>query len=78
MATAAPQVVSAFVAPTNAKFAAEWMLPNSTNERLFNFCGPVDQHVRQIEIAFSIRIKRRGDHFELSGARTNVQHTQSF
>jgi phosphate starvation-inducible protein PhoH and related proteins len=78
MATAAPQVVTTFVSPINSKYAAEWTLPTSTNERLLNFCGPVDQHLRQIEIAFSIRIKRRGDHFELSGARANVEHTVIF
>jgi phosphate starvation-inducible protein PhoH and related proteins len=78
MATAAPQVVTAFVAPINSKYAAQWLLPDSSNERLSNFCGPVDQHLRQIEIAFSIRIKRRGDHFELSGPRSNVEQSQTF
>ncbi len=78
MASAAPQVVTALVAPLQPKFAVEWLLPNASNDRLLNFCGPVDQHLRQIEIAFSIRIKRRADHFEISGPRTHVERAQLF
>jgi phosphate starvation-inducible protein PhoH and related proteins len=43
------------------------------NERLANFCGPLDEHLRQIETAFDITIGRRGEHCRLSGDATKVR-----
>jgi phosphate starvation-inducible protein PhoH and related proteins len=37
------------------------------NERLANFCGPLDEHLRQIATAFDITIGRRGEHCRLTG-----------
>jgi phosphate starvation-inducible protein PhoH and related proteins len=43
------------------------------NERLANFCGPLDEHLRQIETAFDITIGRRGEHCRLSGDAGKVR-----
>jgi phosphate starvation-inducible PhoH-like protein len=43
------------------------------NERLANFCGPLDEHLRQIETAFDITIGRRGEHCRLSGDAAKVR-----
>jgi phosphate starvation-inducible protein PhoH and related proteins len=61
-----------------ARFASAWNLPNATNDRLQNFCGPLDQNIRQIETALSVRVKRRADHFELAGMRSAVEQASQF
>jgi phosphate starvation-inducible PhoH-like protein len=37
------------------------------NERLANLCGPLDEHLRQIETAFDVTIARRGEHCRITG-----------
>ncbi|OIQ81109.1 PhoH-like protein [mine drainage metagenome] len=39
------------------------------NVRLAHLCGPLDENLRQIEIAFDIAIRHREQHFTLEGAR---------
>ncbi|MDR2000289.1 MAG: PhoH family protein [Zoogloeaceae bacterium] len=45
------------------------------NERLANLCGPLDEHLRQIEAAFDVTIARRGEHCRLSGEAARVKAT---
>jgi phosphate starvation-inducible PhoH-like protein len=37
------------------------------NQRLLNLCGPVNQHLGQIEEFYSVKINCRGNQFEVSG-----------
>jgi hypothetical protein len=37
------------------------------NDRLAALCGPLDQHVRQVEERLGLEINRRGSHFTLTG-----------
>jgi phosphate starvation-inducible PhoH-like protein len=37
------------------------------NQRLVNLCGPVNQHLRQIEDYFDVKINNRSNHFEITG-----------
>ncbi len=37
------------------------------NMRLASLCGPLDEHLRQIETAFDVAISRRGEHFSIQG-----------
>jgi phosphate starvation-inducible PhoH-like protein len=37
------------------------------NRRLANLCGALDENLRQIETAFDVSIRRRGEHFSLRG-----------
>ena len=39
------------------------------NERLSNLCGPLDEHLRQLENALDVSIARRGERFRIHGAR---------
>jgi phosphate starvation-inducible PhoH-like protein len=39
------------------------------NTRLAALCGPLDAHLRQIEISLDVSIRRRGAHFTVQGAR---------
>jgi phosphate starvation-inducible PhoH-like protein len=52
------------------------------NERLANFCGPLDENIRQIETAFDVIIARRGEHCRITGdaahARLAAQALQHF
>jgi phosphate starvation-inducible PhoH-like protein len=39
------------------------------NTRLAHLCGPLDEHLRDIEAAFGVTMTRRGEHFRVEGAR---------
>ena len=45
------------------------------NTRLANLCGPVDQHIRQIESRLGVDIACRGGEFQISGATDMVEMT---
>jgi len=45
----------------------EVVLQPLDNERLANFCGPLDENVRQIETAYDVTIARRGERCRVSG-----------
>lgn len=39
------------------------------NERLSNLCGPLDENLRQIEVALEVEIGRRAEQFRVAGER---------
>lgn len=41
-----------------------------TNDQLWRLCGPLDEHLRQIEQGLGVTIARRSHHFEVTGPRT--------
>ena len=43
------------------------VLTPENHHRLANLCGQFDEHLRQIEQGLNIRIKNRGNHFQLDG-----------
>ena len=45
------------------------------NRRLSHLCGPLDEHLRQIEAALSVRITHRAEHFNIEGERAAAQRT---
>ena len=53
--------------------SVELTLSPSDNARLANFCGPLDENLRQIEAAFDVTIARRGEHCRISGTLTNAR-----
>lgn len=42
------------------------------NTNLANFCGPLDENLRQIANAFNVSLKRRGDHITIKGPDANI------
>lgn len=46
------------------------ILAPDDHQRMANLCGQFDEHIRQIEERLGLRIKNRGNHFELSGNET--------
>ncbi len=45
------------------------------NDRLAAVCGPLDEHLRQIEDRLGLEIRRRGTHFSVSGDRADAGAT---
>jgi phosphate starvation-inducible PhoH-like protein len=43
------------------------------NHRLANLCGPLDEHLRQVERRLGIEINYRGNHFKLLGKTEAIQ-----
>lgn len=48
-------------------------LEPADNERLANLCGPLDQHLRQLELRLGVEISNRGNDFRVSGPPTPVR-----
>jgi len=46
-------------------------LEPADNERLAALCGPLDEHLRQVESRFGVTVNRRGNRFRLTGERAN-------
>jgi len=53
----------------NAPSTCELVLEPADNERLAVLCGPLDEHLRQIETRLSVGVHRRGNVFLIEGAR---------
>ncbi len=49
----------------------EFDLSPADNERLASLCGPLDDHLRQIENRLAVSVNRRGSHFRVSGERAS-------
>lgn len=49
------------------------VLTPENHHRLANLCGQFDEHLRQIEQGLNIRIKNRGNHFQLDGQLASVE-----
>jgi len=47
----------------------ECVLESADNDHLAAICGPLDEHLRQLESGLSVSIHRRGNRFQVSGAR---------
>jgi len=43
------------------------------NDRLSNFCGQLDSHLRQIETRLQVEIANRGNQFKVTGSESSVQ-----
>ena len=56
----------------------EFALEPIDNERLANVCGPLDEHLRQIELRLGVEIANRGHVFRVTGDDKAVQAAQRF
>ncbi|MFK5971373.1 MAG: PhoH family protein [Candidatus Marithrix sp.] len=52
----------------------EFTLRPSDNKRLANLCGKFDEHLRQLENRFDVKINNRGHHFSIIGLTDAVQN----
>lgn len=51
------------------------MLEPVDNPRLANLCGPLNQHLHQIERRLGVQIRNRGNYFSVSGADESASQT---
>ena len=58
---------------TAVQSSQEFTLLPDDNERLSNFCGQFDVHLRQIEKRVNVDIANRSNHFYVTGAEAAVQ-----
>jgi len=55
----------------NAGPQREVSFDGAGNDRLAAICGPLDEHLRQIEERLGLEIRRRGTHFSVTGERAD-------
>jgi phosphate starvation-inducible PhoH-like protein len=55
----------------SAAVTRELVLEPADNERLAILCGPLDEHLRQIETRLAVGVHRRGNVFRIEGARAD-------
>lgn len=60
---------------TVAQFSQEITLLPADNQRLSNFCGQLDIHLRQIEQRLQVDIANRSNHFKITGVAEAVKAT---
>ncbi|MEE9552294.1 MAG: PhoH family protein [Gammaproteobacteria bacterium] len=53
--------------------SAELTLEPADNQRLSNLCGPLDEHLRQIERRMGVEINNRGNAFQVIGTVKSVE-----
>jgi len=58
--------------PETAPLSAELVFEPVDNLRLANLCGPVDEHLRQIERRLGVEINNRGNTFQVIGTAQSV------
>ena len=56
--------------------ATELVLEPEDNERLANLCGPLDEHLRQVERRMGVEINHRANRFRIIGTPVSVKLTQ--
>jgi phosphate starvation-inducible protein PhoH and related proteins len=61
----------------NPRDALRIDLAETNNDILANLCGPLEQNLRAIEIAFDIQLRRRGSIFELIGPAAKCAAAQA-
>jgi phosphate starvation-inducible PhoH-like protein len=53
------------------------VLAPADNIRLVELCGPLDQHLHQIETRLGVEVKRRGNRFQIIGLAEGVRRAES-
>jgi phosphate starvation-inducible PhoH-like protein len=53
------------------------VLAPADNIRLVELCGPLDQHLHQIEARLGVEVKRRGNRFQIIGVPSAIKQAES-
>ena len=59
--------------PESAPLSSEFVLDPADNQRLANLCGPLDEHLRQIERRLGVEINNRSNTFQVIGTAQAVE-----
>ncbi len=63
-------------ADTSQPLSADLILDPSDNQRLANLCGPLDEHLRQVERRMGVEINNRGNTIQVIGTARSVELTE--
>jgi len=47
------------------------------NVRLVELCGPLDEHLRQIETRLGVEVRRRGNRFQIVGLSDAIKRAEA-
>ena len=53
------------------------VLAPADNIRLVELCGPLDQHLHQIEARLGVEVKRRGNRFQIIGGPAAIKQAET-
>ena len=53
------------------------VLAPADNIRLVELCGPLDEHLHQIETRLGVEVKRRGNRFQIIGMPAAIKHAET-
>jgi phosphate starvation-inducible PhoH-like protein len=53
------------------------VLAPADNIRLVELCGPLDQHLHQIEARLGVEVRRRGNRFQIIGLPAAIKHAET-
>jgi phosphate starvation-inducible PhoH-like protein len=53
------------------------LLAPADNVRLVELCGPLDEHLRQIEAALGVEVRRRGNRFQIIGLPAAIKRAET-
>ena len=53
------------------------VLAPADNIRLVELCGPLDQHLHQIEARLGVEVKRRGNRFQIIGVQSAIERAET-
>jgi phosphate starvation-inducible protein PhoH and related proteins len=53
------------------------LLAPADNMRLVELCGPLDEHLHQIEARLSVEVRRRGNRFQIIGLPSAIQRAEA-
>ena len=62
---------------SDPSYSTAFSLEPADNQRLASLCGPLDQHLRQVEHRLGVEISNRGNLFEVVGSSRSVQATSN-
>src|SRR5271154_6418894 len=53
------------------------LLAPADNVRLIELCGPLDEHLHQIEARLGVEVRRRGNRFQIIGVATAIRRAEA-
>ncbi len=53
------------------------LLAPADNVRLVELCGPLDEHLHQIEARLGVEVRRRGNRFQIIGSPAAIKRAEA-
>ena len=62
---------------SSAPLTRDVLLAPADNIRLVELCGPLDQHLHQIEARLGVEVRRRGNRFQIIGVSEAIKRAEA-